>query len=351
MGNIPINQATLRLVIAGEVQQDISFPLIADGEVTLGRELNCDIPLETYISVSRRHAVIRSLSTKAGEWVINDLNSANGTFINGQKIQGERVLKSGDKIQLAQDGAEFLFEYDEQIASRKIPQKQQVIDEDKYRLEFLNQQLIIESNNIQYIFDLDVGRLITRYQTPIGWLFGMKRDGRMQYPLEKITSVKLKISRNDNYDIFLMSGELISPISPLSLRNNLQKAKQLVDFIARYLQQYRQQNQENNQYNDDDIFPIQLSIVSNDQIYRFDFHYGLLFTDNLNKNYISLRDVAAVSIEKSIYEEDGGGGYDTYNIYLKQKNGSSLRLNLSWNNNRQPAEEVANLIQEYLEQI
>jgi two-component system, cell cycle response regulator len=47
--------------------------------------------------VSRRHA--RLWQAPSGEWIVEDLQSANGTFINDERI-ASRVLRAEDKIQL-----------------------------------------------------------------------------------------------------------------------------------------------------------------------------------------------------------------------------------------------------------
>lgn len=53
-----------------------------------------DLPL-TDNTVSRRHA---QLLKKNGRWAINDLNSANGTYVNGVKISAALDLRQGDQI-------------------------------------------------------------------------------------------------------------------------------------------------------------------------------------------------------------------------------------------------------------
>ena len=54
--------------------------------------------------LSRRHARIRVTDQGA---VIEDLGSRNGTLVNGEQIQGERVLAPGDKIQLGDTTVEL----------------------------------------------------------------------------------------------------------------------------------------------------------------------------------------------------------------------------------------------------
>ena len=89
------------------------YQLDEDGEVAIGRDRNCQIALESiaYGMVSRRHATVRPLTNGTfPRWEICDLNSANGTYINGQKLQGCQILETGDRISLGIDGPEFIFE-------------------------------------------------------------------------------------------------------------------------------------------------------------------------------------------------------------------------------------------------
>ncbi|MGK7919349.1 MAG: PrsW family glutamic-type intramembrane protease, partial [Trichodesmium sp.] len=85
-------------------------------EVMLGRDPSCQIVLETklYRMVSRRHALIRLHSkytrTNTLRWEICDLNSVNGTYINGQRLHGCQILQVGDRITLGHNGPEFVFD-------------------------------------------------------------------------------------------------------------------------------------------------------------------------------------------------------------------------------------------------
>ena len=63
-------------------------------EMVLGRVAECDLQL-TEGHASRRHAKL--FLAEDGVWV-EDLNSANGTFVNGAKITGKVKLSSGDRL-------------------------------------------------------------------------------------------------------------------------------------------------------------------------------------------------------------------------------------------------------------
>jgi RsiW-degrading membrane proteinase PrsW (M82 family) len=86
--------------------------------IVIGRDKSCQIILEEtnprYQGVSGRHAEIRPLATPASDgsplWEICDLNSTNGTYVNGQRLSGCQTLQSGDKICLDRSGPEFIFE-------------------------------------------------------------------------------------------------------------------------------------------------------------------------------------------------------------------------------------------------
>jgi pSer/pThr/pTyr-binding forkhead associated (FHA) protein len=63
--------------------------------MTVGRDLSCELFLDN-LSVSRRHA---RLSWDRGQFIVEDLGSANGTTVNGISIQ-QKSLSSSDRIGL-----------------------------------------------------------------------------------------------------------------------------------------------------------------------------------------------------------------------------------------------------------
>lgn len=64
-------------------------------KVVIGRTDECDVVLNSS-SVSRQHAEIQKLSD--GTYSIKDLNSTNGTFVNGRKIKSLQSIIDSDKI-------------------------------------------------------------------------------------------------------------------------------------------------------------------------------------------------------------------------------------------------------------
>ncbi len=69
------------------------FELPADEPQLIGRSSEA-LPI-TDTTVSRRHA---ELTPDDGRWFVRDLESANGTFVNGEKITGRIELAPGDQI-------------------------------------------------------------------------------------------------------------------------------------------------------------------------------------------------------------------------------------------------------------
>lgn len=65
----------------------------------LGRSEDCDIVLKSDIA-SRRHA---SIVLKAGDLILNDEGSSNGTFLNGEKLSAPTHLFDGDIIVIDTD--------------------------------------------------------------------------------------------------------------------------------------------------------------------------------------------------------------------------------------------------------
>jgi two-component system cell cycle response regulator len=67
-----------------------------DAEIDIGRSEQCRLYIH-HDSVSRRHALIRRV---VGQFVLQDLNSTNGTQVNDQRVDGLHLLKDGDQIKV-----------------------------------------------------------------------------------------------------------------------------------------------------------------------------------------------------------------------------------------------------------
>ena len=75
--------------------QATTFELTSD-ETLLGRDPKCTLEIKSGM-VSRKHARVFK---NADEFLVEDMGSGNGTFVNGSKIEGAKSIKHGDRIKL-----------------------------------------------------------------------------------------------------------------------------------------------------------------------------------------------------------------------------------------------------------
>ena len=71
-----------------------TFRILAGGVRTIGRATGADFIVDAPL-VSRVHCRLTALPN--GELEVRDLDSTNGTFINGQRVEAGRLV-SGDKL-------------------------------------------------------------------------------------------------------------------------------------------------------------------------------------------------------------------------------------------------------------
>jgi predicted component of type VI protein secretion system len=67
-------------------------------EIVIGRDTSATLQIND-AEVSRRHA---RLFMQSGGYVIEDLGSTNGTFVNGQRLSGPYMLKHGDTVMMGE---------------------------------------------------------------------------------------------------------------------------------------------------------------------------------------------------------------------------------------------------------
>lgn len=80
------------------IASDFQFPLLFDRVLSIGRNRGENIIIIRHKSVSRRHAKI---SFDGKNFRIDDIESTNGTIINGQKVQSA-ILRSGDEVKIGE---------------------------------------------------------------------------------------------------------------------------------------------------------------------------------------------------------------------------------------------------------
>ena len=100
-----------------------TFSLEGD-QLTIGRDSSSGVAIND-AEISRKHA---RLTFQGGKYVIEDLGSTNGTFVNGQRLVSAVVLKSGDVVSF---GEQIVLMYEAlssdpgetMISARKNPQR------------------------------------------------------------------------------------------------------------------------------------------------------------------------------------------------------------------------------------
>src|SRR5574342_1063905 len=93
-----------QLVMRSGPTPGVVFPLESD-QITIGRDSTNDVAIND-AEVSRRHS---RLTFQGGKYVVEDMGSTNGTFVNGQRLSGPHVLKPGDVLAF---GEQIVLMYD-----------------------------------------------------------------------------------------------------------------------------------------------------------------------------------------------------------------------------------------------
>lgn len=84
---------------------------LAKNEMFIGRGPTCEVVINE-LEVSRNHARIY---LQGGEFWLEDLNSTNGTFVNGQRLIGPHLLRAGETVNLGEKvSLEVEAEYDDE---------------------------------------------------------------------------------------------------------------------------------------------------------------------------------------------------------------------------------------------
>ena len=93
-----------RLVVTSPADLAGTVLPLSEPELLIGHSDSADLMLDDRF-VSRRHALVTIGAP--GQVTIRDLNSTGGTFVNGERLAGPRVLRDGDLVQFADLVARF----------------------------------------------------------------------------------------------------------------------------------------------------------------------------------------------------------------------------------------------------
>lgn len=101
-GATKVRMAVPRFVLRGVSGAAFGKTYPVPGAVVIGRQQDCDISVPTE-EISRRHAQVKPT---ADGLLVEDLGSANGTFINGKRVQ-TGLMRPGEELRL--DTIRFLL--------------------------------------------------------------------------------------------------------------------------------------------------------------------------------------------------------------------------------------------------
>lgn len=109
-----MERVVLRHLKGSKASQLEEFPLEGFGELIIGRDPNAGVRFDPDKDdlVGRQHARIARDPAEPQRFVLTDLNSRNGTFLNKMRVVGDRPLQPGDVIQLGAGGPELQFDLD-----------------------------------------------------------------------------------------------------------------------------------------------------------------------------------------------------------------------------------------------
>src|SRR5215831_13795560 len=218
---------------------------LADGKVgdftlgektTLGRHPNNTMRLLDR-EVSKEHAVIQRV---AGSYVLRDLASSNGTFVNGRRIR-ELKLRDGDEISLG--NSRFIFHEGER--ERSTSPNVTVVASAQSAPAFLAQLEHEEETEFRPADQLsDISALRLDYEKlRIAHEFhrqvGLERDQKSL--LDKILNVAFQLLAADNAVLFLVN-EQTGELEPQMVRNRRKDSEEVVlsDTVLTRVTQTRQ---------------------------------------------------------------------------------------------------------------
>jgi pSer/pThr/pTyr-binding forkhead associated (FHA) protein len=112
-------QVKFKLLKGSHAGKEVKLPT---PKCLIGRNDDCHLKPQSE-AVSRRHCVI---ITTDSEVMIRDLNSRNGTHVNGEKITGDTVLLNGDVVKVGP--LEFEMQIEHTAARIKRPKVSDIKD-------------------------------------------------------------------------------------------------------------------------------------------------------------------------------------------------------------------------------
>ncbi len=172
-----------------------------DAEIVIGRHPRSDLVLADPL-VSRRHARV---FPENGAWILEDLDSANGTFVNDRRIQ-RHALADGDRVRIGRTHLQFAAQSEEErllssvrlLADEEPPEFQESLEAEQASLFAPEAEVV------------DISALRTDYEKlRLGFALVERLSGRRELPemLGEAAETLRKIFDADHCAILLAEGK------------------------------------------------------------------------------------------------------------------------------------------------
>ena len=122
--------------------------------IKIGRTEGNDLVIKDDTTISRNHAEI--FQDDEGNIFLTDLNSSNGTFINGNKLEDSIILKKKDIVKIGNTLIDWKVYFSENKAQKIKDEVIKEKTEDKILLEDLPSINNTSKNNGYYLFIIPV---------------------------------------------------------------------------------------------------------------------------------------------------------------------------------------------------
>jgi two-component system, cell cycle response regulator len=204
---------------------------LSDKPLLVGRGEECEIRIQDH-SVSRRHARIEP---QPEGFVVLDLNSTNGTFINDNQTNGGVVLRDGDYLRIGNCIYRFLAggnveaEYHEEIYRLTIMDALTQIYNHRYLMEFLDREVLRSSRHSRplSVVMLDIDRF-KAINDDLGHLGG-------DFALRELANIVRKQVRRE--DLFARYGgeEFCVTFVETGIRQAAEAAERIREMVEKHL--------------------------------------------------------------------------------------------------------------------
>tara|TARA_B100000767_G_C19596751_1_gene463837 strand:- start:259 stop:825 length:567 start_codon:yes stop_codon:yes gene_type:complete len=122
--------------------------------IKIGRTEGNDLVIKDDTTISRNHAEI--FQNNEGNVFLTDLNSSNGTFVNGNKLEDSIILKKKDIVKIGNTVIDWKIYLSENKAQKIKDEEIKEKTENKILLEDLPSVNNISKNNSYYLFIIPV---------------------------------------------------------------------------------------------------------------------------------------------------------------------------------------------------